>query len=68
MMSTKYEQVTNRLYIEFDSAVELVRRFPSRREHRRCETLATKCLKRITPDGGDYIRSELRKLSSFMSE
>ena len=59
---SKYQEVTNRIYAQFDRQLDWVRSNPSKRELRKLDTLATKCLNRITPDRGDSIREELRKV------
>lgn len=58
----KYEEVTNRLYAQFDRQLDWVRSNPSKRELRKLNTIANKCLSRITPDRGDSIREELRRV------
>jgi hypothetical protein len=60
---SKYEEVTNRLYAQFDRQLDRVRSNsnPSKRELRKLDTIATMCLQRITPDRGDSIREALAR-------
>jgi len=60
---SKYEEVTNKLYTQFDRQLDWVRSNPTKREMRKLETIAAKCLQRTTPDRGDSIRDELRRIN-----